>query len=57
MDKKYYYLAMMPNDENAIPRLLFRIENLRVLLRLLDEIQVNPDFVIYVVNDKGERVA
>ena len=57
MDKKYYYLAMMPNKENAIPRLLFRIENLRVLLRLLDEIQVNPDFVIYVINDKGERVA
>lgn len=57
MDKKYYYLAMMPNEENAIPRLLFRIENLRVLLRLLDEIQVNPDFVIYVINDKGERVA
>ena len=24
---------------------------------MYDEIQVNPDFVIYVINDKGERVA
>ena len=56
MDKKYYYLAMMPNEKNAIPRILLRVENYRVLFRLVDEAQVNPDFVIYVTNDRGERV-
>ena len=57
MNKKYYYLAMMPNEKNAIPRLLLRVENLRVLLRLLDEAQFNPDFVLYVTDEKGERIA
>lgn len=56
MDNKYYYLAVMPNEKNAIPRLVLRVENFRVIWRLLDEAQVNPDFVIYVTNDKGERV-
>ena len=56
MDKKYYYLAMMPNEENAIPRLVLRVENYRVLWRLFDEAQINPDFVLYVTNEKGERV-
>ena len=56
MDKKYYYLTMMPNEKNAIPRILLRVQNYRVLFRLVDEAQVNPDFVIYVTNDKGERV-
>ena len=56
MNKEYYYLAMMHNEKNAIPRILLRVENYRVLFRLVDEAQVNPDFVIYVTNDKGERV-
>ena len=56
MDKKYYYLAVGSNEKNAIPRLVLRVENYRVLWRLFDEAQFNPDFVLYVTNEKGERV-
>lgn len=56
MEKKiYYYLVMMHNEKNAIPRILLRVENYRVLFRLMNEAQFNPDFALYVENENGER--